>query len=185
MWERPSSVTPIRVLHSNELTGADWESLDDLWASAFKETVPEDYWELEIGPARHFLREVDDRLVSHACIIERMLHAGPHHVTTGYVEAVATYPEVQQLGHASAVMGAIGDHIRAHFQLGALATGSNSFYERLGWETWRGPTYYRKDGRLFRTAEEDGNVMILRTPTTPDLDVRAPISVAWRLGEVW
>jgi aminoglycoside 2'-N-acetyltransferase I len=173
------------VLESHELKAADWQRLNDLWVTAFKRAVPETYWELEIGPALHFLREVDDRLASHACVIERTIHAGSHHLRSGHVEAVATHPDFRRVGHGSAVMEAVADHIRATFELGALDTTSNDFYRRLGWETWRGPTYYMKDGRLFRTSEEDGNVMILRTQTTPALDLGDPISVAWRPGHVW
>jgi aminoglycoside 2'-N-acetyltransferase I len=68
-----------------------------------------------------------------------------------------------------------------------LATGSPAFYTRLGWETWRGPTFIRRpDGDLLRTADDDGGILILRTRTTPDhLDLAAPLSAEWRPGELW
>jgi hypothetical protein len=36
-----------------------------------------------------------------------------------------------------------------------------------------------------RTAEEDGNVLVLRTPATDDLDLAGPITCDWRPGDVW
>ena len=84
-------------------------------------------------------------------------------------------------------MAAANDYILATFELGALGTGSNDFYARLGWETWRGPTSVRMpDGERVRSAGEDGHVMVLRTPRTPvDLDLESPISVDWHPGEPW
>ena len=39
---------------------------------------------------------------------------------------------------------------------------------------------------MIGTPEEDGLVMVRRTPTTPsDLDLDAPISCDWRPGDVW
>jgi hypothetical protein len=38
---------------------------------------------------------------------------------------------------------------------------------------------------LVRTAEEDGNVLVRLTPTSPELDLSAPISCDWRPGDVW
>jgi aminoglycoside 2'-N-acetyltransferase I len=83
-------------------------------------------------------------------------------------------------------MRAANEHIVATYALGGLDTGSHGFYERLGWERWRGPTSVRAAEGERRTPEEDGYVMILRTPGTPaDLDVDAPISCDWRPGDVW
>ena len=36
-----------------------------------------------------------------------------------------------------------------------------------------------------RTPEEDGFVLVRLTPTSPDLDLSAPISCEWRPGDVW
>ena len=58
---------------------------------------------------------------------------------TGYVEAVATWPEQQGNGYATEVMGAVasGQVLDERYELGALDTGLSRFYERLGWEVWR------------------------------------------------
>jgi aminoglycoside 2'-N-acetyltransferase I len=36
-----------------------------------------------------------------------------------------------------------------------------------------------------RTPEEDGGILILRTPMTPPLDLTAALSCEWRPGDVW
>jgi len=74
--------------------------------------------------------------------------------------------------------------IRPEYELGALGTGAFAFYERLGWERWRGPSFVRTPGGLVRTEEDDGFLMILRTTAAP-LDLDAPISCDWRPGDVW
>ena len=92
----------------------------------------------------------------------------------------ATAPDRQGRGYASAIMrrlaAAIGD-----WSLGALSPSDASFYARLGWERWRGPLSIRTaDGPL---ATPDEEVMILRLPATPPLDLDAPLSAEWRAGE--
>ena len=84
-------------------------------------------------------------------------------------------------------MREVGRIIDEEYQLGALATGSQAFYGRLGWETWTGPTSVRTaDGELVRTADHDGHVMVLRTPRTPPgVTLDMPIAVDWRTEEPW
>jgi len=36
-----------------------------------------------------------------------------------------------------------------------------------------------------RTAEEDGSILVLRTPATGVLDPTASITCDWRSGDVW
>jgi aminoglycoside 2'-N-acetyltransferase I len=75
--------------------------------------------------------------------------------------------------------------IAAAYDLGALSTGIEGFYERSGWLRWLGPTYVLAPGGLTRTEEDDGGVLVLRTPTTPELDLAGPLACDWRSGDVW
>lgn len=132
------------------------------------------------------LAELSGRVVSHASLVPRTLEVDGTPLRTGYVEAVATWPELQRRGHGSAVMRAIGALIAADYELGGLGTDAFGFYGRLGWERWRGPTAVRTPSGTIRTPEEDGYVMVLRTPRTPpDLDLAATIMCGWRAGDVW
>lgn len=81
--------------------------------------------------------------------------------------------------------GAATDHVDAVFELGALSTGRPGFYRRLGWETWRGPTFVRTRNGLERTPDEDGLVMVRFTLAMPAIDIAAPLSCEWRRGDVW
>jgi len=86
-------------------------------------------------------------------------------------------------GFATAMMRRLASEIR-DFDLAALSPFSVAYYERLGWELWRGPLWIRtEDGPLPSPADEA--VMILRLPHTPILDLRQPLSAEWREGELW
>lgn len=161
--------------------------LGDLFRAAWKgesEEFTDKDWDHAVG-GLHFLLEEGETIVAHASVVERELHTGGRRLVTGYVEAVATRPMHQRRGHGSALMREVGEYIDETFELGALDTGSSAFYERLGWVVWKGPTFVRTDSGLIRTADEDGQVLVRLTPTSPELDLSAPISCDWRPGDVW
>jgi aminoglycoside 2'-N-acetyltransferase I len=143
-----------------------------------------------VGPGLHVVADSGGVAVAHALIVDRRLYLGHEAdmaIDVGYVEHVATRPGFERLGHATAVMERVAAIIRDEYALGGLATRDNGFYERLGWETWRGPTGLRMpDGERVRTDEQDGEVMVLRTQRSPaDLSLDAPIFVDWRPEDPW
>ena len=121
----------------------------------------------------------------HAAAVERELHVAGRPLRTGYVEAVATEPALQRRGLGTAAMREVASHIEATYELGALGTGEHRFYERLGWRTWRGPSFVRTPEGDVRTPDEDGYILVLATQASPPLDFDAPISCDWRSGDVW
>ncbi|HEY7659981.1 MAG TPA: GNAT family N-acetyltransferase [Actinomycetota bacterium] len=155
---------------------------EDAWPE--EEGFTEDDWDHAFGGV-HFLVEEDDRVVSHASVVERELHVGPFPLVSGYVEAVATAPDRQGHGLGTAVMRAVGDHVDRSFELGALGTDRFAFYGRLGWFVWAGPLAVRTADGLRATPEENGFVLVRITPTSPPLDLTAPLSCEWRAGDVW
>jgi aminoglycoside 2'-N-acetyltransferase I len=178
--------TSIRVVPSGALSTVEWSALTDLCVAAFNEDW-DGYWE-SIGPGVHVIAEQAGRgIVAHAAIVDRLLYPGEATLRTGYVEAVAVTPDLQRQGLGTRVMAVIDSMIEEGYELGALGTGSHAFYERLGWVVWRGPTWIReRDGRLVRSPDEDGGIMVRTTPATPKgLDLSLPIAVDWRPGEVW
>jgi aminoglycoside 2'-N-acetyltransferase I len=182
------SAARLRMAQTEELGADRLDELTRLCEAAFKEPFAA-VWE-RVGPGVHVMAEVNGRILAHAMVIDRRIYLGHEMdvaLDAGYVENVATLPEAQGAGHAASVMREIGRIIRAEYELGALATGSNAFYERLGWETWIGPTGLRMaDGERLRSADDDGHVMILRTPRTPpEMSLDAPIAVDWRAEEPW
>jgi aminoglycoside 2'-N-acetyltransferase I len=82
-------------------------------------------------------------------------------------------------------MAEVTSHVRDAFQLGALGTGRQRFYERLGWQVWAGPTFVRTTDGLRRTPDEDGFILVLRTAASPPFDLSEPLSCDFRPGDVW
>ena len=180
----------IRRVTTAELTTSEIDRLRALLAAAFNDPNPEerfseDDWQHALG-GLHFVAEEGDRIVGHASVVERDIRIGGRPLRTGYVEAVATDPSRQGRGIGTALMRDVNQHLaEGGYELGALGTGSQGFYERLGWSIWRGPSSVRTADGEHPTPEEDGYILVLRTTATPALDPDAPISCEWRPGDVW
>lgn len=131
----------------------------------------------------HVLARLDGQLVSHAAWVTRWLQPeGLPVLRTAFVEAVATAPEHQGKGFASAVLRDLATRVM-DYELGALSSSDAAFYERLGWELWRGPLGIRTDPGIQPTPGEEA--MILRLPKTPPLDLNRGLTAEWRVGELW
>lgn len=159
---------------------------DLLW-TAFVDTdggMTEEDWQHALG-GTHVVLEQDGRIVSHASVVGRTLYVGDVPLRTGYVEAVATAPDRQGRGLGTRVMEEVGSVIRDGYELGGLGTGAHHFYERLGWVAWPGATAVRTPRGIKPTPDEDGFIMILRTPTTPPLDADLTLSCEPRPGDAW
>lgn len=127
----------------------------------------------------------DETAVAHAAVVPRTIQVVDRSVSTGYVEAVATHPMRRRKGLGAMVMTEVADLLHSHFEMGALSTGRQDFYRRLGWERWQGPTYVRVGSELIRTVEEDEGVMVLRFGPSRGVDLTAPISCEGRPGDDW
>ena len=149
-----------------------------------EDAFAEDDWTHALGGV-HFVLDLEGEIVTHAAVVERLLHVGDRRLRTGYVEAVATATAHEGRGYGSLVMEAVRAHIRASFELGALGTGRHRFYERLGWQTMTGPAYVRRPDGPRRTPDDEGYILILRTPASPPFDLSEPISCEPRVGEDW
>jgi aminoglycoside 2'-N-acetyltransferase I len=189
VWHRP--LVPdqhlVRRRSTDELTAEEIVAIRDLlWAAfpASDEGFTEDDWQHALG-GQHFVLAVDGVIASHASVMERELHVADRPIRTGYVEAVATAPAFQRQGLGSAVMREATAYIREAFELGALGTGEHAFYERLGWTTWQGPTFVRTPEGPQSTPDDDGYILVLTTPTSPPIDLGAPISCESRPGDAW
>jgi aminoglycoside 2'-N-acetyltransferase I len=178
----------LRRLPTDELTPAEIAAIRDLLAAAFgddgEEAFDEDDWEHAIG-GMHFVLDLDGTVIGHASVVDRELHVGGRALRTGYVEAVAVAPDRQGSGFGSQLMGDVGSWINERYELGALGTGRHAFYQRLGWRTWMGPSSVRTAEGTLRTPDEDGDILVLETPSSLPLDLSAPISCEWRPGDVW
>jgi aminoglycoside 2'-N-acetyltransferase I len=177
----------LRRVPTHELTASEIRAIRELLWAAFPsgdEAFTEDDWQHAIG-GLHFVLEFDGKILAHASVVERELSVGGQSVQAGYVEAVATHPDQRGSGLGTWVMRDVSSYIQERFELGALGTGSHHFYERLGWLLWRGPSSVRTDDGTHHTPGEDGYILALPTPSSPHLDLTAPITCEWRPGDVW
>ncbi|HWL91010.1 MAG TPA: GNAT family N-acetyltransferase [Actinomycetota bacterium] len=133
----------------------------------------------------HVLARNKDKLVGHAVVTNRWLQPeGLPLLRTAYVDAVATSPAAQQRGVGTAVMRRLAEAVGDDFEIACLETESVSFYERLGWEEWRGPLAGRSDEGLIPTPDQKG-IMILRLPGTPELDLNLLLTIESHPARIW
>ena len=171
----------LEVLHADQLTSQQLAEIHVLCDRAYQ---------ADLGPlfrtftdTTHVLGWWDSAIVSHAMWVTRWLQPGNQPpLRTAYVEMVATEPQFQGRGFATAVMRRLASAIH-DFQLGGLSPAEPMLYEKLGWVFWKGPLFIRTPDGLLSTPED--SVMILRLPGTPSLDLTLPLSAEGREGELW
>jgi aminoglycoside 2'-N-acetyltransferase I len=175
----------LRTVVTADLSREDLMQIRALMDAAFHGEFTDDDVAHGLG-GRHWLIEHEGRIVCHASVVIRELEVDGRPLRTGYLEAVATEPELQGRGLGTRVMQAVGKHIQDTFELGALSTGEPAFYERLGWERWLGPASVRMpDGTTRRTPDDDDGILVLLTLATRAIDLSGGITCEWRPGDVW
>lgn len=134
----------------------------------------------------HVLAHQGDELVGHAVRTTRWAQpAGHPPLKTAYIDAVTTAEAVQGQGVGSAVMRRLAEAIfEEDYALCALETDRAGFYTRLGWEIWPGPLGGRTEQGLVLTPDYQGQVLILRTPRTPALDLNGLLTIEDQ-GRIW
>ncbi len=172
----------IETVPTASLGARDLRSIRGVLDRAFDGEFSNADWQHAQG-GHHVLVHRDDLLVAHAAVVARTLWIDGNEHDVGYVEAVATEPAAHGTGFGSLAMEAIWRVVERDHEFGVLSTGACHFYERLGWQRWRGPTSVRlASGELVRSPSDDGAVMI-RSETRLDLD--APIACRERPGDDW
>jgi aminoglycoside 2'-N-acetyltransferase I len=172
-------VTRIEVVERSSLAALTLDAVVALCVRAYDE--PFDELMRQFADATHVLGYVDHELVSHALWVPRLLHAGGVPLHAAYVEAVATEPAHQRRGHATSVLRALADAIH-DYDIGALSPSDPAFYARIGWESWRGPLAV---ATASGEQPEPDDVMILRLPRTPPIDLDSRLVAPWREGDIW
>ena len=180
-------MTRLRSVTTAELTRAELDALRRMVFGAFEGRFDEHDWEHTLGGVHVLAVEDGAEVVAHGAVVPRVLTTGGRELRTGYVEGVATRRDRRGRGLATLVMREVGRVVEEGYELGALAdgTGIPGFYQRLGWETWQGPTWAAGPRGPQRTASDDGSVLVLRTPATGELDPTAAITCDWRTGDLW
>jgi aminoglycoside 2'-N-acetyltransferase I len=178
-------VTEVRVVPTEEVGDELLAVLRGLLDAALDGEFGDEDWDHTVGGWHVLVLEGDDDVLAHAAVVPRTIEVGSRAFQAGYVEGVATRPGRQGEGHGSAAMAAAGELVRTHFELGVLSTGRWSFYGRLGWERWAGPSWVRRADGLERSEDDDDGLMVLRFGPSAGVDLAAPITCEERPGDDW
>ena len=181
-------VPSARIFTTSEAPVGVLDKIRRLLEQAFDDGFSDDDWQHTRGGWHVvILDDMDDGMapVAHAAVVPRVLEVAGRPWHSGYVEGVATAPGRQREGLGSLAMSQLAPILRGNFDMGALSTGRHDFYERLGWERWRGPSFARRGRELIRTAEDDDGLMVLRFGPSRDLDLSAAIVCESRTGDDW
>jgi predicted N-acetyltransferase YhbS len=137
-------------------TEADAAEVRDLLVTVFDDTSPEWFEAGKTDPpypeSFGFVARTDGRIVSLAEVLEMPVRYGEVTLRMGAVSGVATLPEWRGRGLASAVIERLVAEMTARgIPLSLLMTGSQPFYERLGWSEWTPPgrSMSRDDARAM------------------------------------
>jgi aminoglycoside 2'-N-acetyltransferase I len=176
--------TSVTVVATEDLSAAQRAAVIAVCVAANESDEFEKLFNYVPSGGRHVLGYRGGEVVSHAVVTTRWLQPGGHGVLrTAFIDAVATLPAAQHLGCASAVMRRLAAAI-PDYEIGGLQTGIPGFYARLGWELWQGELAGRGDEGPIPTPDERG-VMVLRLPSTPPLDLAAPLSIEVQPERIW
>jgi aminoglycoside 2'-N-acetyltransferase I len=182
--EGRGGVPQVRAFADEETPSHLLEAVRLFVVEAFEGRFSVEDWEHTAGGWRVIAFD-GDVPVAHAAVVPRELRVRQRAFDAGYVEGVATRAGQHGRGLGTAVMTEISDLVRMHFELGGLSTGRRSFYQALGWESWRGPSYVEHEGDLIRTPDEDDGLMVLRFGPSADVELDAPIVCQRRPGDDW
>jgi aminoglycoside 2'-N-acetyltransferase I len=157
----------------------------DLCVAAHKEESFRNLFHYVPSGGWHFLADCDDQLISHAMVTTRWLQQeGQPLLKTAYIDAVSTWPAYQGQGYGSAVMRKMAAEIESEYVIACLETDREGFYERLGWQAWRGPLAGRDENGFVPTPEQHG-IMVLALSNTPGLDLDALLTIECQSGRIW
>jgi aminoglycoside 2'-N-acetyltransferase I len=177
--------TEVRFLKTEELDVSIRSTIVNLCVIAHQEDDFNNLFSYVPSGGLHFLAFQQEQLVSHALVTTRWLQPEDQSLLkTAYVDAVATLPTHQGQGHGSALMRYLASTIDAEYVIACLETERVKFYERLGWQLWRGPLAGRSAQGLIPTPEQNG-IMILRLSQTPVLNLYSTLTIECQEERIW
>jgi aminoglycoside 2'-N-acetyltransferase I len=177
--------TDLRIFKTEELDPVTRNAVIDLCVTAHQEDDFKNLFSYVPSGGLHVLAYQGGQLVSHAMVTTRWLQPeGQPLLKTAYIDAVATLPTHQGQGHGSTLMRRLAGAINDEYAIACLETDRETFYKRLGWETWRGALAGRSEQGLVPTPGQTG-VMILRLSRTPPLDLDSALTIEHQGGRIW
>lgn len=173
----------IRIRHTHQLDAIARATIVELCTAAHQADFSRLFYYLP-ADGLHFIAYVDKQIVSHAVVTTRWVQPEWRPMLrTAYVDTVATLPAYQRRGYGRAVMRELAANIPT-YDIACLKTDRTDFFERLGWERWRGPRAGRSGSELIPTPDQQ-NIMILRLVKTPPLDLDRLLTIETQTGRIW
>jgi aminoglycoside 2'-N-acetyltransferase I len=173
----------IRIRLTRELDAPVRATLVELCTAAHQADFSHLFYELP-ADGLHFIAYLDEHIVSHAAVTTRWLQPERRPILrTAYVDTIATLPAYQRRGYGRAVMDELTANISA-YDIACLKTDRIGFFERLGWQRWRGPRAGRTGHELIPSPAQQ-NIMILRLARTPPLNLDRLLTIETQAGRIW
>jgi GNAT superfamily N-acetyltransferase len=173
----------IRLRRTRQLDAAMRAAIVELCTAAYQTDFSRFFFYLPTD-GLHFIAYLDDQIVSHALVTTRWVQPERLPVLrAAYVEAVATLPVYQRRGYGSAVLRELTAHL-IEYDIAYLTAERTAFFERQGWERWRGPRVSRSSGELAPKPSQQ-IIMILRLANTPPLDLDRLLTIEVQATKPW
>ncbi len=173
----------IRLRRTRQLDALARATLVELCTAAHQADYSHLFYQLP-ADGLHIIAYLDEQIVSHAVVTTRWLQPERRPILrAAYVDSVATLPAYQRRGYGRAVMSELTANIST-YDVACLKTDRMDFFERLGWQRWRGPRAGRAGHELIPTPEPQ-NIMILRLAKTPPLDLDRRLTIEAQAGRIW
>ncbi|GAA2378969.1 MULTISPECIES: GNAT family N-acetyltransferase [Gordonia] len=183
----------MRLRHSHELSAAFRGQLFAFLADAFDGDFGADDFDHALGGVHVIAFGTEDAVVGHASVVQRQLIVqgenvpGGRVLRTGYVEAVAVDAAYRRRGIGDALMHQVDGIVARAYDFGALGASDDGrrLYLRHCWERWSGPLGVLTQSGVQSTPDDEGAVLVLRTPETAEIDTDGRLICEFRRGDVW
>jgi aminoglycoside 2'-N-acetyltransferase I len=174
----------VRVRHTEQLSEEELDELKAMLKAVFgTERYTDESWEHCLGGI-HYLLRYGDRLVAHGALVPRYLRQGGRVLRGVYGESMATLNDWRNFGFGSAIVAMATAEIRRNYDIGVFAASRYGFYQRLGWDKWRGPTFVETEHGIEPKGPDRGAVMF-RLPDHSTVDPDADLTTISRSGDDW
>ncbi|BBC38366.1 hypothetical protein SGFS_096600 [Streptomyces graminofaciens] len=173
----------IETRTTEELGKGGRAELRTMLEGCFGERYGDTAWQHCLGGI-HYLLRYRGELAAHGSLVPRWFKQGNVALRGMYGESMATVPHLRHRGLGSIVVAMATAEIRLHHEIGVFAASKYEFYERQGWQKWRGPTFVRTDEETLPAAPARGAVMF-RLPVDSSVNPDADLTTDWRDGDIW
>lgn len=174
----------VKTALSSNLDAATRKAIVDVCVEAHENAEFYDLFNF-VGPDYvHVLAYRGEQLIGHAMVSTRWMQPEGYPILrSAYIDAVSVAPTEQGKGIGKIIMQQVAAEI-ADYEIAGLETDKFGFYERVGWERWRGSLAGRGSEGLIPTPDQEG-VMILCLPKTPPLNKSGLLTIEDQGARIW